>query len=84
LQVTGILAAGKDITQASGGYMARPTCEQKESLEVNARKAVAYEKKLENTLPDPEERKDAVESVELASSNLRDHLANCDVCRQPS
>ena len=64
--------------------MARPTCEQKESLEVNAREAVAYEKKLESTLPDPEERKDAVERVELAGLHLKDHLAKCDVCRQPS
>ena len=64
--------------------MARPACEQKETLEVNARNAVAYEKKQENTLPDAEERKDAVESVELASLNLRDHLANCDVCRKAS
>jgi hypothetical protein len=64
--------------------MAQPRCEQKESLEENARKAVAHEKELESTLPEPEERKDALESVELASLNLRDHLANCDVCRQPS
>ena len=64
--------------------MARPRCEQKESLEVNARKAVAYEKQMESSLPEPEERKDALAGVELASLNLRDHLANCDVCRQPS
>jgi hypothetical protein len=64
--------------------MTRPACEQKETLEANARNAVAYEKKQENTLPDPEERKDAVESVELASVNLRDHLENCAVCRHPS
>jgi hypothetical protein len=62
--------------------MARLKCEQKESLEVNARKAVAHEKELENTLPQPEERKEALEGVESASLNLRDHLANCDVCRQ--
>jgi hypothetical protein len=64
--------------------MARPRCEQKENLEVNARKAVAYEKQMESSLPEPEERKDALAGVELASLNLRDHLANCDVCRQPS
>jgi hypothetical protein len=63
--------------------MARPRCEQKEILEVNARKAVAHEKELENTLPEPAQREDALEGVELASLNLRDHLANCDVCRQP-
>ena len=64
--------------------MAQPACEQKEALEANARNAVAYEKKLENTLPDPEERKDAVESVEVASLNLKDHLEKCAVCRHAS
>jgi hypothetical protein len=64
--------------------MAGPKCELKESLEVNARNAVAYEKGLETTLPEPEARKDALEGVELASLNLRDHAANCDVCRQHS
>ena len=64
--------------------MAQPKCELKESLEVNARKAVAHEKELETKLPVPEERKDALEAVELASHNLRDHLANCELCSQPS
>ncbi len=64
--------------------MTQPRCEQKESLEANARKAVAFEKKQESTLPEPAERKDALEGVELASLNLRDHVANCDVCRKPS
>jgi hypothetical protein len=64
--------------------MAEPKCALKESLEVKARNAVAYEKGLETTLPDPEARTDALEGVELASLNLRDHLANCDVCRLPS
>jgi hypothetical protein len=64
--------------------MGGPKCDLKESLEVNARKAVAYEKGLETTLPEPEARQDALEDVELASLNLRDHVANCDVCRQPS
>ena len=64
--------------------MAEPKCALKESLEVNARKAVAYEKGLETTLPNPAARKDALEGLELASLNLRDHLANCDVCRKPS
>jgi hypothetical protein len=64
--------------------MARPRCEQKESLEANARKAVAYEKEQESTLPEAGERKEAVEGVELASLNLKDHLANCDICRKPS
>jgi hypothetical protein len=64
--------------------MAEPNCELRESLEVNARKAVAYEKGLETTLPEPEARKDALEGVELASLNLRDHVANCDLCRQHS
>jgi len=64
--------------------MAQPRCEQKERLEANARKAVAYEKEQEGTLPKPAERKDAVEGVELASLHLKDHLANCDICRKPS
>jgi hypothetical protein len=64
--------------------MAGPKCEQKESLEVNARKAVAYEKGLERALPEPEAREDAVKGVESAAVNLRDHLANCKLCRQDS
>lgn len=64
--------------------MAQPNCELKEKLEVNARKAVAYEKGLESTLPEPRARKEAVEDVELASLNLRNHAANCDVCHQDS
>jgi hypothetical protein len=83
-QITGILVAGEDITQASGGYMAQPRCDEKDSLEVNARKAVAHEKELETTLPEPKERQDALEGVELAGRNLRDHLANCELCRQHS
>jgi hypothetical protein len=62
--------------------MLQPHCELKENLEVNARKAVAYEKGLENTLPEPEARKGALKDVESASLNLRDHVANCDVCRE--
>jgi hypothetical protein len=64
--------------------MAEPTCELKESLEENARRAIAYEKGLEITLPEPEARKDALEDVELAGQNLRNHVANCDLCRQHS
>ena len=64
--------------------MAQSTCGVKESLEENARKAVAYEKGLETTLPQPEARKDAAEDVEIASLNLRNHVANCDLCRQHS
>jgi len=64
--------------------MAQSMCEVKESLEENARKAVAYEKGLETTLPQPEARKNATEDVEVASQNLRNHVANCDLCRQHS
>jgi hypothetical protein len=64
--------------------MAQPHCERKERLEANVRKAVAYEKGLEITLPEPVARKGAREDLELASLNLRDHAANCDVCRQES
>jgi hypothetical protein len=62
--------------------MLQPHCELKENLEVNARKAVAYEKGLEITLPGPEARKGALEGVESASFNLRDHVAHCEVCRE--
>jgi hypothetical protein len=64
--------------------MTQPRCEQKESLEANARKAVVFEKEQESALPEPAERKDALEGVEVASLNLRDHMANCDVCRKAS
>jgi hypothetical protein len=64
--------------------MSQPRCEQKESLEANARKAVVYEKEQEGTLPEAAERKDALESVEQASLNLKDHLASCDICRKAS
>jgi hypothetical protein len=64
--------------------MAGPKCEVRESLEVNARQAVAHEKGLEVTLPEPEARIDAVKGVEFASLNLKDHVATCDVCRQHS
>jgi hypothetical protein len=64
--------------------MVETKCELKESLEVKARNAVAHEKELETTLPEPEARKDALEEVELASLNLKDHVANCEVCRQHS
>ena len=64
--------------------MARLRCEQKESLEATALKAIAHEKELESTLPKPQERKDALEGVELAGQNLRDHLTNCNLCRQSS
>jgi hypothetical protein len=64
--------------------MTQSRCEQKESLEVNARKAVAHEKEMETTLPAPDERKHALEDVELASLNLKKHVENCDACRQPS
>jgi hypothetical protein len=64
--------------------MAEPRCELKESLEENARKAVAYEKGQETTLPQPQARKDALEGVELASLILKNHVANCDLCRRHS
>jgi hypothetical protein len=64
--------------------MAQPKCELRERLEADARKAVAYEKGQESTLPEPDERKGALEDVELASLNLRNHVANCEVCRKKS
>jgi hypothetical protein len=64
--------------------MAQPKCEQKQSLEVEARDAVAYEKGLESTLPEPEARKDAREDVELAGLNLRNHMSTCTICRHES
>ena len=51
--------------------MAEPQCALKESLEVNARNAVAYEKGLKLSFRDPKARKDALGGVELASLNLK-------------
>jgi hypothetical protein len=67
-----------------GVEMAQRHCELKERLEINARKAVAYEKGQESTLPEPNARKGALEDVELAGLTLKDHVANCEVCRQES
>jgi hypothetical protein len=64
--------------------MAQRTCELKERLEINARKAIAYEKGQETTLPEPDARKGALEGVESAALNLRKHVANCEICREES
>jgi hypothetical protein len=60
--------------------MERPNCPYKENLEERVREAVAHEKGLENTLPEPEARKEALEQVERASNELREHTATCDLC----
>jgi hypothetical protein len=60
--------------------MERPNCPYKEGLEERVREAVAYEKGLENKLPGPEVRKDALEQVERASNELRGHTATCNLC----
>lgn len=60
--------------------MERPYCPDKGSLEERVRDAVAHEKGLENTLPEPEARKEALEEVERASNELREHTATCSLC----
>lgn len=60
--------------------MERPNCPCKEKLEERVREAVAHEKGLENTLPEPEARKEALEQVERASNELREHTATCRLC----
>jgi hypothetical protein len=49
-------------------------------LEERVRDAVTHEKGLENTLPEPEARKEALEEVERASNELREHTATCSLC----
>jgi hypothetical protein len=60
--------------------MERPNCKHKEYLEERVRDAVTHEKGLENTLPEPEARKEALEEVERASNELREHTATCSLC----
>jgi hypothetical protein len=60
--------------------MELPNCPYKESLEERVREAVAHEKGLENQLPEREARKEALEQVERASNELRDHTATCNLC----
>jgi hypothetical protein len=60
--------------------MKQPHCTYKESLEERVRDAVAHEKGLENTLPEPEARKEALEEVERAGNELREHTATCNLC----
>ena len=57
-------------------------CERKETLEAKVRDAVVHEKELENQLPEPKARKQAQEQVELASLDLKDHIAKCQMCQQ--
>jgi hypothetical protein len=64
--------------------MERPNCPFKESLEERVREAVAHEKGLENKLPEPEVRKEALEQVERASNELREHTATCNLCCDPN
>ena len=60
--------------------MEQPHCPYKESLEERVREAVAHEKGLENILPEPQARKEALEEVERASNELREHTATCSLC----
>jgi hypothetical protein len=62
--------------------MERPICRHGESLEQRVRAAVAHEKELETNLPEPEARKEALELVERASNDLKEHTASCDLCNQ--
>jgi hypothetical protein len=49
--------------------MERPNCRYRESLEKIVRDAVAHEKELESTLPEPEARKEALEGCGANSQN---------------
>jgi hypothetical protein len=60
--------------------MEPPACKHREYLEERVREAVAHEKGLENTLPEPGARKEALEEVEHASNELREHTATCSLC----
>jgi hypothetical protein len=60
--------------------MEQPNCRYRERLEQRVRDAVAHEKELESKLPEPEARKEALEQVERASNDLKDHSASCDLC----
>jgi hypothetical protein len=60
--------------------MERPNCRHKESLEERVRDAVAHEKELESKLPEPEARKEALEQVERASNDLKEHTETCSKC----
>lgn len=60
--------------------MDRLNCRYKESLEQRVRDAVAHEKELESKLPQPEARQEALERVERASNDLKEHIATCGLC----
>jgi hypothetical protein len=62
--------------------MERPICRHGESLEQRVRAAVAHEKELETNLPEPEARRDALERVERASNDLKEHTACCGLWNQ--
>jgi hypothetical protein len=64
--------------------MERRNCQYKESLEERVRDAVAHEKELESKLPEPEARKEALEQVERASNDLKEHTETCSLCCNPS
>ena len=51
--------------------MAESQCALKESLAVNARMQLPTKRGCQLSFPDPKERKDALEGVELASLNLK-------------
>jgi hypothetical protein len=64
--------------------MERPNCRYKEGLEEKVREAVAYEKQLESRLPVPATRNEALEQVERASNDLKEHTATCSLCCKPN
>jgi hypothetical protein len=64
--------------------MERPNCRYRESLEKRVRDAVAHEKELESKLPEPEAREEALEQVERASNDLREHISTCNLCGKPN
>ena len=62
--------------------MERLICRYREKLEQRVRDAVTHEKELETKLPKPEARKQALEQVETASDDLRQHAVSCELCNQ--
>jgi hypothetical protein len=64
--------------------MERRNCRHKESLEERVRGAVAHEKELESKLPEPEARKEALEQVDRASNDLKEHIKTCSICCKAS
>jgi HSP20 family molecular chaperone IbpA len=84
LTVKGERKFAQDEKEENFHHMERPNCRYRESLEERVRDAVAHEKELESKLPEPQARKEALEQVERASNDLREHIATCNLCCKPN